>query len=58
MTRDKLCFSVMLVSFAAGFVSIAALRFAAPAPWAHTVLIAAVIAWVSCAAYYFLGNRK
>ncbi len=57
MTRDKLCFSVMLASFVAGFVSIAAMRFAAPAPWAQTVLIAAVIAWVLCAAYYFLGNR-
>ncbi|MES2253874.1 MAG: hypothetical protein V4559_02390 [Pseudomonadota bacterium] len=58
MTRDRLCFSVMLVSFAAGFVSIAALRFAAPAPWAHPVLIAAIGAWILCAAYYFLGNRE
>lgn len=58
MTRDKLCFSVMMASFVAGFVSIAAMRFATPAPWAQTVLIAAVVAWVLCAAYYFLGNRK
>lgn len=58
MTRDKLCFSVMLVSFVAGFVSIAALRFASPALWAHPVLIAAIVVWVLCAAYYFLGNQK
>ena len=58
MTRDKFCFSVMMASFVAGFVSIAAMRFAMPAPWAQTVLIAAVSAWILCAAYYFLGNRK
>ncbi|MEP6830613.1 MAG: hypothetical protein ABI963_09760 [Rhizomicrobium sp.] len=58
MTRDKLCFSVMLLSFVAGFVSIAAERFAAPAPWARTVFIAAVVAWLLSAAYYFFGNRK
>jgi hypothetical protein len=58
MTRDKLCFLVTLASFMAGFVSIAAMRFAAPAPGAQTVLIAAVVVWILCAGYYFLGNRK
>jgi hypothetical protein len=58
MARDRLCFSAMLVSFVAGFVSIAAMNFATPAPWARPVFIAAVIVWLLSAAYYFIGNRR
>ncbi|MBS0281611.1 MAG: hypothetical protein JSR25_10655 [Proteobacteria bacterium] len=58
MTRDKLCFSVMLASFVAGFVSIAAMRLMPAAPWTRPVFIAAVIAWALSAVYYFVGTRK
>jgi hypothetical protein len=48
----------MLASFVAGFVSIAAMNFATPAPWARPVFIAAVVAWLLSAATYFFGNRR